>query len=402
MASSSSSTPTPEISHALLPIFKGEGYEHWSFRMKTFFRSQRLWKIVEEGFSEEKKPTEKEMEDDAKAFFLLQQAVDESILHRLVRFETAKGAWDHLKEENQGTSRMVSVRQQTLRQRFDLLQMREDESIQHYITSVLAVVNQIRGMGSELKEVDVVLKVMRSLSTRFVHAVTSIEEARDLKTMTLDELSGSLQAHEARFNQISEKHEAFVVQDNSRGGRMRGRGRPFRGRGRFEDNSRGRGVQRQVVQQQRQQFATDNNTWQRGRTGSRPFGRFSRGQRQFGGQRFSKGGLQNIQCFNCKRYGHTQAHCWSQNRNFEKGSSSNSQDDASTNEYGSLFLVHGGDDRVISSLWLLDSGCSNHMTGDKNLFHSLDESVKHTVKLGNDRDVEVLGKRIGLSYDARS
>lgn len=44
--------------------------------MRTFFRSQRLWKIVEEGISKEE-PIEKEIEDDAKALFLLQQAIDE-------------------------------------------------------------------------------------------------------------------------------------------------------------------------------------------------------------------------------------------------------------------------------------------------------------------------------------
>lgn len=47
MASSFSSS-TSKISISSLPIFKGEGYEHWSYRMKTFFRSQNLWKIIEE------------------------------------------------------------------------------------------------------------------------------------------------------------------------------------------------------------------------------------------------------------------------------------------------------------------------------------------------------------------
>lgn len=70
-----------------------------------------MWKVVEEGISKDK-PTEKELEDDAKALFLLQQAVDEIILHRIARFDLAKEAWDHINNENQGTSRMVSVRQQ--------------------------------------------------------------------------------------------------------------------------------------------------------------------------------------------------------------------------------------------------------------------------------------------------
>lgn len=52
---------------------------------------------------------------------------------------------------------MISVRQQTLRQKFDLLQMKEEETIQGYFTRVLAIVNQIRGMGTDLVEKDVVV-----------------------------------------------------------------------------------------------------------------------------------------------------------------------------------------------------------------------------------------------------
>lgn len=167
--------------------------------MKTFLRSQRLWKVIKEGISSEE-PTKKEIDVDAKALFLLQQAVDETTLHKMVRFDSTKEALVHIKNGNQGTSRMDSVRHQILRQKFDLLQMMEEDIVQHYIIRVLAVVNQIKGMGSELKDVDVILKVIGSLSSRFVHAMTSIEEARDMSNVTLDELSGSPQAHEAIFN----------------------------------------------------------------------------------------------------------------------------------------------------------------------------------------------------------
>jgi hypothetical protein len=35
-------------------------------------------------------------------------------------------------------------------------------------------------------------------------------------------------------------------------------------------------------------------------------------------------------------------------------------------------------------LWLLDSGCNNHMTCNKYLFSSLDSSVTSQIKLGDD------------------
>ena len=45
-------------------------------------------------------------------------------------------------------------------------------------------------------------------------------------------------------------------------------------------------------------------------------------------------------------------------------------------------------------IWYLDSGCSNHMTGNLNLFSSLYNSVETDVTLVNNVQVIVLGKGI--------
>ena len=44
------------------------------------------------------------------------------------------------------------------------------------------------------------------------------------------------------------------------------------------------------------------------------------------------------------------------------------------------------------SIWFLDSECSNLMTGDKTWFVELDESFKHTVRLGNSSKLAVEGR----------
>ena len=45
-----------------------------------------------------------------------------------------------------------------------------------------------------------------------------------------------------------------------------------------------------------------------------------------------------------------------------------------------------------SYLWLLDSSCSNHMTGNKSLFSSLDSFVVTNIKIGDDFLVPAKGK----------
>jgi len=43
-------------------------------------------------------------------------------------------------------------------------------------------------------------------------------------------------------------------------------------------------------------------------------------------------------------------------------------------------------------VWFLDSGCSNHMSGNKQWFVDFDERFRHSVKLGNNSRMLVMGR----------
>ena len=43
-------------------------------------------------------------------------------------------------------------------------------------------------------------------------------------------------------------------------------------------------------------------------------------------------------------------------------------------------------------VWFLDSGCSNHMTGNTTMFSNLDEEVKSEVTIGIDTNISFKGK----------
>jgi hypothetical protein len=55
--------------------------------------------------------------------------------------------------------------------------------------------------GEACTEKQKVEKLLRSLTFRFEHIVVAIKESHDLSTMTIDELTGTLQAHEQRMNE---------------------------------------------------------------------------------------------------------------------------------------------------------------------------------------------------------
>lgn len=50
-----------------------------------------------------------------------------------------------------------------------------------------------------------------------------------------------------------------------------------------------------------------------------------------------------------------------------------------------IYVVQGG-------IWLIDSECSNHMVGIKELFQELNETVKQTTRLGDEKQMQVACK----------
>jgi hypothetical protein len=48
----------------------------------------------------------------------------------------------------------------------------------------------------------------------------------------------------------------------------------------------------------------------------------------------------------------------------------------------------------IKDLWLLDNGCNNHMIGNKELFSSIDISIKSKINLRDNYQVKALCKGV--------
>jgi hypothetical protein len=74
--------------------------------------------------------------------------------------------------------------------------MDEDETISKYFLHIEELVNTMKGLGENIDEPFLVQKVLRSLPDRFNSKVSAIEEITDLKTLTLDQLLGTLTSYE--------------------------------------------------------------------------------------------------------------------------------------------------------------------------------------------------------------
>ncbi|XP_028208408.1 uncharacterized protein LOC114391623 [Glycine soja] len=266
------------------PRLTKENYDNWCRRMKALLGSQDAWEIVEKGYTQTQNeailsPNEKETmlkskKKDQQALTFIHQGLDEAMFELVSNATTSKEAWEILKTSLEG------------------------------VDKVLAIVNQMKRYGENMEDVRVVEKILRSLIAKFDYVVCAIEESKDLDSMTVDQLMGSLQAYEERFNRRHDEPLEQVLKAKAslkeNGGessqKARGRGR---GRGRGCGHGQGRG--------DRDNF--DNNEWrshQSTRSRGRGRGRGRNNYEKAYERRYDKS---NAECFNCHKYGHYSWEC---------------------------------------------------------------------------------------------
>lgn len=74
--------------------------------------------------------------------------------------------------------KVMLAKLQMLRRDFEIMQMKDSESVESFFTQVMGLVNQIRSHGETLEDKRIVEKVLRSLPTKFDSIVVTIEETK--------------------------------------------------------------------------------------------------------------------------------------------------------------------------------------------------------------------------------
>ena len=168
------------------------------------FGSQELWELITNGYVEptsEKEATHNvkqknllkdQRKKDKKALFLLYQGVNESTFEKIAKAESSKEAWEILGIFFKGVDCVKRVRLQTLHAEFEVAHMKDGETISDYFSRLLVIVNRLKSNGESIEDVRVGEKIRRSLANKFEQVVVATEESKDLETLSIDALMGSL------------------------------------------------------------------------------------------------------------------------------------------------------------------------------------------------------------------
>jgi transposase InsO family protein len=225
------------------PILTKTNYNQWALLMRIKLEARGLWGAVDPGGAD--------FQVDRMALDAICSAVPPEMITALATKESASEAWESIRTMRVGDERIRKASAQKVRREYELLALRDGEGIEDFAMRLAGIVHQLATLGDPEPDDKVVLKYLRIARSRYKQLVLSIETLLDVSTLSIEEVTGRLKAAEddavetpvvegklllteEEWRDRSKKKEAA---DGSHGGSGGDRG----GRGRGSGGNRGRG-----------------------------------------------------------------------------------------------------------------------------------------------------------------
>nr|GEW15044.1 zinc finger, CCHC-type [Tanacetum cinerariifolium] len=197
--------------------------------MQIILEANGLWEMIEPN-----EKTEADNKKDKTTIAFLYQALTEEQLLQITKYKTAKAIWEALKTRHLREERVQQARLQTLKSDFEMLQMKEDETIDTFTTKLTTLVNKASNLGHTMEDKTLLRKLLNAVPDRYLQIVTSIEQYSDLSEMTFEEEIGRLKTYEERINykgkQVDNQDRLLFTRYEEQG-RRRGHGGSNQSRG---------------------------------------------------------------------------------------------------------------------------------------------------------------------------
>ena len=300
------------------PLFNGENYPYWKKRMENFVQSVELdmWDVIIEGphipyvttddgrrvekiRAQYTEADKKKVQLNHKAMNTLLCSLTEKEFSRVQLCENAKEVWETLKNTYEGIDQVKETKMTILTYDYEMFRMKDGEGIEEMFARFTKIIGGLKALGHIYPNKQVIKKVLNSLPKSWEPKVTAIEESKDLNTLGMDELLGSLITYELKQKHNDEKDEANKAVDTKK-----------------------KGVALKSTQVEVEDEDSDDIDEDIAML-SRRIGKFMRRRNGFQGRRdFKKGdgSKGHIICYECRKPGHTKYECPNLSNNNNKPS----------------------------------------------------------------------------------
>ena len=142
------------------PLLTESNYAAWSIKMRVNLQAQGVWHATEHGGKVG------ERKDKMTLATIYQLFLDDLLI--LTGKNSAKAAWEILQTMHMGVEWIKEVKVQTLKSEFEVICMKDGESIDNFAMKLMTIVTDICLLGDKVEEIFVVKKFLRAASETHV------------------------------------------------------------------------------------------------------------------------------------------------------------------------------------------------------------------------------------------
>lgn len=228
----------------------------------------------------------------------------------------------------------------------------------------------------------VVHKILMSLTRNYDAIVSIIEETKDMETLTVQEVIGSIKSFDQRLQKHAENSNESAFQTLSLSSKNSNSDQASSSQGKSNVSKAKKDWKNKGKKWEGKSNQQGKKNYEEGSSSS-SYTKCKICDKMHLGECWFKG---KPKCFNCNLFGHVKNDC--PNRGLQ-----NQQANLSEDQSGNMFCVtHATTEPLGDDVWLVDSACSNHMTANSKLLTGIDYTKTTRVKMGNGMMVGTKGK----------
>src|ERR1044072_8673265 len=153
----------------------------------------------------------KTFKDHHKARTILLNAISYAEYEKITDKETAKSIFDSLHMTHEGNSQVKETKALALIQKYEAFRMEEKEYVETMFSRFQMLVAGLRVLDKGYSTSDRVKKIIRSLPAKWRPMVTALKVAKDLNSISLEELISSLRSHEIELQEDEPRRKVKSV-----------------------------------------------------------------------------------------------------------------------------------------------------------------------------------------------